>query len=508
MTKRNQRTGLRGTILPTAIGVAAIGVGTAWAALSVPYNFDGSDTLGDVAPTTITASGATELHYRAMGSGTGEANVLAGTQSIAFMSRNFKATVLSGTGHSGWQPQPNNVLGLDAGVVVVRNWTQKMQNVVMAPDTANPGKALPDSDISLVMSGYQAAGTAAACRHPNRLAAIDRITNAMHTSQINHFYRRNDASGTTDTFRERVLTRAASGGGGRFCNGQAPGGVKTDGVTLYTNMDSDDADPVRRDCVFTAGDTAHKQTKCTFWPANVTCTFGQTSTGVGGIPDGTPCTQGLVIPITDADTGSTDSTTTIAARVAADDSNGTLGFAGREAVRQPGAPTYGPTINKISAADANVRLNQYPLSRRLFLNHGDPITSPAGDPLLADKQAQENTLYDYATGDNGRCNMGPIMKQWGFVPCYQNCNNPGSGYNLCDDSSISAAETTLGLCTAEGKACTAGTTLCCDGSTCAGTTCPLASGQAGSGEACATDLDCVSGKTCQDLGGVSKVCQP
>ena len=169
MTKRNQRTGLRGMVLPTAIGAAAIGVGSAWAALSVPYNFDGSDTLGDVAPSTITASGATKLHYRAMGSGTAENGMVAGTQSIGFMSRNFKSAIL-GT-HGTWQPQPNNVLGLDAAVAVVRNWTQKMQNVALPQDAANPGKAVPESDFSLVMSGYQAAGTYSAVLDARGLAS-------------------------------------------------------------------------------------------------------------------------------------------------------------------------------------------------------------------------------------------------------------------------------------------------------------------------------------------------
>jgi hypothetical protein len=172
----------------------------------------------------------------------------------------------------------------------------------------------------------------------------------------------------------------------------------------------------------------------------------------------------------------------------------------------PGAPTYAPSINKISASDANVRLNQYLLTRRVFLNRANPIVSPAGDPLLAEKQAQEDLLYDFVTGDNGRCNMGPIAKQRGFVACYQNCNNPGSGYNLCDDSSIPPAEPLLPPCTDQGQSCTSGTT-CCDGATCpsGGGTCPRV--PSGPGGSCQTDSDCQPGLSCLDLGGITKVCQ-
>lgn len=503
---KSMRRGLRGTLLPTTLAVAFSGVGlAAWAA----FDNAGSDTLGDVAPDTIVAAHA-DLTYKAFGSGEAENRMLAGTQSVGFMSRNFKAAYLApGTGHPSWQPAPNNVLGLDAAVVVEPNKGDQAKNLSLAPDPANPGKALPGSDLALVLGGLDAAGTTEACRHPDRLAALDRLTTAMHVDQIDHFYRRNDASGTSDTIRERVLT-SSSGKGGRFCNGQAPGGVKASNGYVYTNMDAEDVDPIRRDCV---GSSARKKaTKCTFWPYNLACTAGSTSNAANAptIPAGIACTQGLVVALTETDPEAADVTVSIAHRVGDDVGGKTLGYAGRESVRQLGSPTAGPTLNKRSFADDNVRSNDYPLARRLFLNHGDQLPNSAnpGDANYAKQQA-ETTLYSFATDPaDGRCNMHNIMKRWGFVSCYKNCAITPDGYNLCDDGTIPAAESTQALCVAVGKQPTASTDICCSTGTTGtvGTPCPPAAGS-GSGYACSDNSDCAAGLTCTDLSGVSKVCQ-
>ncbi|HEX7597208.1 MAG TPA: substrate-binding domain-containing protein, partial [Polyangia bacterium] len=201
MTKWNRNSGIRGMILPTTLAAAATGVGfAAWGA--GPYINAGSDTLGDVAPYTITQSGA-NLTYKAMGSGEGEKRALNHTQSIAFMSRNFKASVLAAGAHPDWQPGVNNVLGLDACVMVEQNYPARMQNLAIPEDPNAPSHGLPDSDLSLLLSGKGGTGTTAACRHADRMAALDRITTALHVAQIDHFLRRNDASGTSDTIRER-----------------------------------------------------------------------------------------------------------------------------------------------------------------------------------------------------------------------------------------------------------------------------------------------------------------
>ena len=508
MTRWYRGSGMRGTILPATIAVTASGIGVAvWAA--GPYNDDGSDTLGDVAPVAITRSGA-NLVYRAMGSGQAEneMNAVPVQQSIGFMSRNFKSAILGV--HGGWQPDTNNVLGLDAAVVVTAAYPSRMQDVAMPLDPSAPGKASVNSDFAVVMSGWNAAGTTDACRHPNRLAALNRITNSMHVDQIDHIYRRNDASGTTDTMRERVRID-------RFCNGQAPGGVPSSGVGLYHNLDADDMDPIRRDCVPFGTDDPHKnQTRCTYWPYNATCLPGWDSTTnpVTGVPGGIPCTQGLIIALTDGDPDPAhpgsflDVTRSIAQRVADDTTFKTIGYAGREAVKQAGT-TAGPTINHISFADGSVRLGAYLLSRRLYLNHGDPLPNSGVGGANYDKQQQENTLYNWATDpDNGRCHMDPIIKDKGFVTCTQNCNLPPSGYNLCYDTPFPAAESLPALCIATGKNGN-GSSLCCatgaasvNNQPCGLPVC------AANGVPCRSNADCCANLTCQDTGGVAYLCKP
>jgi hypothetical protein len=512
MTKWNQRIGARGTILPTALGVAVAGIGFGvWAA--GPYNLDGSDTLGEVAPYTITQSGA-NLAYRALGSTTGENNLVAGTQTVAFMSRNFKSAVLGS--HSSWAPSTGNVLGLDAAVLVTSSWASRMQNVTLPNTVAPTGKFDPDNDMSLILAGAGAAGTDAACRSSARMAAYKRWATAMHTSgYIDHFYRRNDASGTSDTIRERVLTTSSGTSGGRFCNGQASGGVKSDGVTLYTNMDAEDFDPIRRDCPAEVRDSSDnlvaRATKCIYYPYNYACTYGQTAAGtetVNGetIPSGTACTQGLVVALTQGDPDLANPgkdlpvTVSIAQRVAADIAHSTLGFAGREAVKTAGIATAGPTINKTGFADASVRQNFYPLARRLFLNRGDDVAD-------AGRLAEENILYDYAVNNNGRCHMQPIMSKFGFVTCHANCNSStwGTSYNLCEDGDIPVAESTMTLCVASGKSCPASGTMpiCCStGATCVASAVCGDVPKTASGLYCNSSAECASG-TCTS----SSVCQ-
>jgi hypothetical protein len=269
-------------------------------------------------------------------------------------------------------------------------------------------------------------------------------------------------------------------------------------------------DPIRRVCV---GVSARKKaTKCTFWPYNVACTAGTTSDAQNapGIPAGLDCTQGLVVALTETDPEAADVTVSIAHRVGDDVSHQTLGYAGRESVRQVGAPTAGPTLNKRSFADDNVRTGDYPLARRLFLNQGDQLPNSAnpGDANYA-KQQEETKLLSFATDEaDGRCNMHPIVKKWGFVTCFKNCRVTPSGYNLCTDSVIPAAEQTQPLCVATGIKPAAATDICCSTGTTGtvGTPCPQPAGS-GSGYGCAVNSDCASGLTCQVTGGVSNVCQ-
>jgi hypothetical protein len=510
MIRRGRMSTFWGVILPTALGVTTAGIGVAvWAA--GPYNNAGSDTLGEVAPDTISRSGA-NLTYQALGSGTGENNLVAHTQSVAFMSRNFKQATL--TGHQSWQPGVFNVLGLDAAVLVTSRASSRVQNITLPNNQTTPplsaGEFNYENFLSLILAGKDAEGTTAACMDQTRLDALQALADLSHVDQVDHFLRRNDASGTSDTIRERVMTN--SSGGGRFCNGQAPGGVKVASTgELYTNSDAEDMDPIRRDC--TGYDaTNFKRTKCIYYPYNVRCDTPDGSVpvaahSVSGVPENTPCTQGLVVAITDGDPDSLyvapgtathpfatlPVTVSIAKRVADDAGNKTFGYAGREAVKTTWISTAGPTIststgNKLSFTDNSVRQNIYPLSRRLFLNRGDNLTDSGVGGANYDKQQQENTLYTYATADtgdenSGRCNMAPIMTKWGFVSCHNNCNpSTWTTPNLCEDETIPAAKTTEALCVAGGKSIAAGATaVCCsDGISHAGAfTCPNPVGQVG-----------------------------
>src|SRR5262249_59386374 len=81
----------------------------------------GSDTLFDPITRAIMLSG-TQITYLGGGSGTGETGLLNHTQGIAPMSRNLTAAII-GTGGSppSWAPHPENVLGLDAAVILQKN---------------------------------------------------------------------------------------------------------------------------------------------------------------------------------------------------------------------------------------------------------------------------------------------------------------------------------------------------------------------------------------------------
>jgi hypothetical protein len=518
MTRWYRGSGLRRTILPTTLAVTASGLGVAaWALYE-----DGSDTLGDVAPYLIGKSGA-NLVYRALGSSQAENDMKGGTQSIGFMSRNFKSSVLSL--HPTWQPDTTNVLGLDAAVLVESNNPaySPMTNLQLQLDPNNPGKAKPDNDLALLLGGPSstetgsgggpftgAAGTVAACRSQARLDAINRLAVALGASELSHFYRRNDASGTSDTIKERVRVS-------RYCNGQAPGGLKSDGVTLYKNSDAEDMDPIRSDCI--PADPRKNPTKCTYWPYNVGCdaqslnedpnnpvhagqTTGTNGYHVTGVPDGVPCSQGLVVAVTEKDPGADDVTLSIAHRVQDDGFFQTIGFAGRASVKISGSPTTGPTLNHISFGDDVVRANQYLLARRLYLNHGDqpPANAPIG------QYAQETTLYQYVTGDP--CVPSAAMTKYGFIACDPDCNNIGIGYNLCRDTPYPAAEILPDLCIATGKPGD-GAKLCCatgllstSGVNCAAAAC------ATTGQPCDATVDCCTGKTCTDTGTEpTKTCQ-
>lgn len=449
----NRMKSMLGVGIPMSMGVLALSAGTAQA----QYTMEGSDTLTQVVESAIAQSGA-NITYSNTGSGQGEKNLAqvgcpsAGVsgqhfrQGVAPMSRNLQAAIISWC--PTWAPGQTNggaVLGLDAAVFGVRNYTGHAADLTIHHDASDVTLADngPQSDLSLIFFGYDAAGASALhgtttqCAAPQRLAALSRLTNQMSgIAQIDHIYRRDDASGTQDTIREHL----APGGTGYWCNGKSEGNLGAFG----SNQLNEDLDPIRRACV--GADSTHAQTRCTYYPTAMTCKFGDdpiTHPTYGQIK----CTQGLIVALSENDPDGTckqalvngvcpnntagrpdynyiaDITISIANRIKNDTFNQTAGMAGRAMVEQSGAPTAGLTVNTVTYTDANIRGNQYFFSRRLYIQRNPSGSGDAG------RDAQEVALYNWMTN---KCNLDPIMRSAGFLSCQDDCTAPClDTSNLC-----------------------------------------------------------------------------
>ncbi|HYV66584.1 MAG TPA: hypothetical protein VE964_10110, partial [Myxococcales bacterium] len=117
-----------------AAAVVLLGAGQTFAQSAPPWHLKGSDTLFDIMTQSIlnaraaAVPGANNLIYDGTGSGNGENQMRAGTcpagvappcrgvQSIAPMSRNFRPA--STDANPSWTPGVQNVIGLDAAVVI------------------------------------------------------------------------------------------------------------------------------------------------------------------------------------------------------------------------------------------------------------------------------------------------------------------------------------------------------------------------------------------------------
>jgi hypothetical protein len=287
------------------------------------------------------------------------------------------------------------------------------------------------------------------------------MADCMNVLQIDHFYRRDDNSGTSDTMKEKL-------GICNFCNNGATGASKGP-----ANTNNADSDPIRRSCV---SGTSFSPTPCT-----------------GG-------TLGLVVALSEKDPGSPDVTVSIGKRVALDPSGQVVGYAGREAAfTVPGATKV--NVHTIVPSIPNVRVGLYDLSRRLFLQKGD-LTDP--NVVAADPTGEQAKLLAWATGIGqesypscldpdgnpicGRPNMDPVMKSFGFVTCTDDPFDTPVPPNLCGTSPQPFVGPTCNLCGATGATCTT-SSQCCSG-TCNGSTCQSCR-PAGFG--CNADADCCSG---------------
>jgi hypothetical protein len=475
---------------------------------------------------------------------------------------------------------------------------------------------IPDANTSynnafeVLLSGIDGSGSTLACSHPTRLKAIADF-GAAQGNQLFRFYRRDDNSGTTDTFKDKV-------GVGNFCNGKARGvssnqqycaipavpanpnatpptpavpakifNTRCTTVTAATdcaafagatcpavlfgfqnpetgaptglvsyNLANQDIDPVRFACPDVT--TGTLPTNCTnVWTGQyctsndnphdpltgaLSCdpTLPYDGTLSVGAANGCPCTQGFIVALTEGDNTTTlfDVTRTIGSRVAAD-GGGSMGYAGREAIRS-GYNNQAPSIGYSPLADAKIRDDSYVLARRLFLakapNNGDAAKgtgeSAAGGAL---KVAQEQLLANFMTADSttsivgtsGACNIQDIVKKAGYLGCMADCTaNPGAG-NICTKTfpvaptfpaqlvpgqavnggpwwdygpanNFDTAANPARFCAATSPIGSPGTLAWVTAA--AGTSCPSALGQRPAGYACATTRDCQSTLACKDDG--------
>jgi ABC-type phosphate transport system substrate-binding protein len=529
---------LLGTISAILLGVS----GTASAqSAPPPWNLNGSDTLELVVKDAISAAQVAPnglggvlltpglVNYVGGGSGTAESALTSNVQAIGPMSRNFSQTVL--TAHPTWAPNVQGCVALDAAVIVTKNVATRAKNLVApnAPNVAEQtNKAIPNVTsaytpgvpgsgysqlIELIVSGIDGSGSTAACSDPRRVQAVADFAAANNVPTLDTFYRRDDNSGTTNIFQDKMAV-------GRFCNGRARGILGTN--TVNPNLNNQDLDPIRRPCTLATGQLA---TNCTNVATGVSCTPASNPAGCAGT-NTCPCTHGLVVALSVGDPPQVDVTTTIADRVAADLNGQTFGYAGREAARQPGAPTNAPFMNSTTYNDGVVRLDQYLLSRRLYVNFAPDNTSlgtgGGGAPRIVAESALFNFMTDpagtlNADGSVGRCNMDNIVKAHGFIPPTSSCTTPATGNNLCAKTPFPAALSTLANCLPNGTggagtfwdygpitAAAAGTCCSDNSAVVAAGTCPSAKTGRASLAACsiasATSSECVSG-VCTDVLG-------
>jgi hypothetical protein len=135
-------------------------------------------------------------------------------------------------------------------------------------------------------------------------------------------------------------------------------------------------------------------------------------------------------------------------------------------------------------------------------------------------------------GAPGRCNTDPLVKQFGFITCLDDCLAiPSGNSNLCSKSpyaypaSPPSACIPTGVQTAAGVvtwststtpgtlfgAITAASGVCCStGAAPVGGSCPAANANRGLNFACSADgvqAECAAGSVCTDIGGGTLVCQ-
>jgi phosphate transport system substrate-binding protein len=152
-----------------------LAIGAATSAHAAPYQFQGSDTLAGVITDAIIAAGMNnEMAYLGGGSGKGEAAIIKGEQGIAPMSRAMTDDAAN-TGKAKGYTFTDHVIALDGVGVFV-----------------NKANATAAIDIPTLKKIFECTVT-----------DWRDVPNSGRSGRINAF-RRNDASGTTDTFKNLV----------------------------------------------------------------------------------------------------------------------------------------------------------------------------------------------------------------------------------------------------------------------------------------------------------------
>ncbi|MGB8295470.1 MAG: hypothetical protein WCG85_08585 [Polyangia bacterium] len=537
----------------------------------------GSDTLTQIVQNAINKSGAC-FSYHNTGSTQAERNMELGQvsswnayQGIGPMSRNTQYTWTAHPTYAlttGVDPQhggmvtTDNVVALDEGVITFKNKAGACVDLDDAfppnpPAACNNAIANGVSALAVIVagnpaSGTQSKGTTAECADPCRIWLVDYLASqsCQGVNRIEHIYRRDDKSGTQDTFREFLTnlnvpasgppyTHTADGTNVQYwCNGKSEGNVNAP----TSNLLDEDLDPIRRSCV--PADSTHAQTRCTYYPTNQTCAAtdptilakgsaknyaGQTVTNPFNEP--LPCTQGLIVALSESDPGSADITTSIGNRVASDGNGFSVGMAGGASITAPTPPNAHVNINTITTLPSNIYHGNYKFSRRLFLmravdSNGNPTfndtLAAAGGDKVPGRTAEETTLWNYVFGNP--CPMQDIAVAAGFLPkwmdaCTDNCGSGGGP--LAEANTLACLGAPTGVGTPKqnlgpGDACTASYPCVADGSVgTAGPPSTCSSGASvcaaipalGSGLACNLNENCSPSGVCtDDSSGVGGTC--
>jgi hypothetical protein len=285
-------------------------------------------------------------------------------------------------------------------------------------------------NIAIILGGVDGTGSVTACSDPIRVTEVLKLEKRQKLAagiHLQHIYRRDDNSGTSDSVKEKLGIQNFCNGRARGTVGQTPPPNDTNGTPDW-NLNNQDNDPIRRPCVAVAGEA---DTKCT----DMTVAGGAFCKPSDNNPN---CTQGLIVALSQGDPGISDITVSIGQRAARNNKGQIMGYSGREGARQAGS--IGPTVNSITYIDANIRSNVYLFSRRLYLQYAGTNDDLAAGGGGAPQIAAELAFLNWATGAAstscngipGRCNLNPICSKYGFIPCLASCTATIPTSNLCN----------------------------------------------------------------------------